>query len=123
MAEAKRRSKVTKFSHNTDYLQAPLPVQRRLVDPIMENSDYEWPCKNINSPPPDGSTVIIRLSSSNEPEVLSGNQIVGVIVDELSSELYIANTCSGVENFIVGTLVSHDDTNCSFAIRIHSHNK
>ena len=123
MAEAKRRSKVTKFTHNTEYLQVPLPAQKRLVDMLMGARSDEWSCKNDNgATPPDGSTVIVRQSSSNELEVLDGNQIVGAIVDGLSGELYEANACSGVDNFFVATVVSHDDVSCTFAIRIHASN-
>ena len=88
---------------------------------LVENSNYEWSCKIVNDyTPPDGSPVIVRLSSSNELEVLSGNQIVGAIVDGLSGELYEANACSGVDNYFAAIVASHNDANCTFAISFHS---
>ena len=119
MAEAKRRTEVKKFVHNTDYARSPSPKQRRLLDATLGDNGYNWDCTpNSEIVPPDGSTMLVRVGQNARLEVLWGNQVVANVTDALRDELTIALCNSKQAGAITAIVVSGSDRGCHFAIRI-----
>lgn len=107
MAEGTRRSKVTPFVHNTDYVPTPKPFQRRFLDAALD--DHVWSCAPAtNAVPPDGTQVLVRVGKNKELQVLWGNQVVANVTDALRNELVTAICNRDQASVMVATAISND---------------
>lgn len=119
MAEGRRRADVKKFVHRTKYPRFPWSEQPNLFSDALVSNVYDWVCKSrSDSAPSSGSTVLVRVGHDKGLDVLWGNQVVAEVTDPLGSELTAALCNSDRAGGIVATIVSSNDANSHFAIRL-----
>ncbi len=113
MAEARRRSEVSKFAHRTQYPTVQSPIQRSLF------TDRDWHCEfDRKFIPVVGDKVLVKVGSNEFLDVFSGNQKVARVIDVLGTELISTLNVSGRGGGAAATIVSSDSSKSPFGIRL-----